>query len=494
MRRPVTHCRLLLLLSAVLLGGCAVGPDYQKPEIATPDAWHSAIMADAPDEPTAPIQTWWEIFNDPVLNSLIEEARQSNLDLQTALASVREARYRLAYAGGQELPEISAFGQITDTKLSDNGALSQVAPPGGFTSQGMMVFGLDAAWEIDVFGRIRREVEAESARFEASIESYRDALVSLYAEVALTYIEIRSYQAHIAKAQQNIDAQTQSLDLTDERFRDGLTSDLDVQQAKSNLYSTQAVIPQFRILLNRAYNRMAVLCGKDAGSLQAQIENTSHLPVPDMNAAAGVPADLLRQRPDIRRAEREVAATTAAIGAATAELYPKFALKGTIGLESRSASDLFDSSSIIWTVAAPVHWNVFTAGRVRDNIDIKEEQQEQAILQYRQNVLEALEEVENALVTYRESRERHQYLQQAEIATASAVDLVTTQYESGLTDFDNVLNMQRALYDQQNKLVSSQTEELKSIVALYKAIGGGWDATPPPVKETPKEEIEALPQ
>jgi len=471
-----------------------VGPDYKKPEIATPDAWSDAILAETPDEPTAPIQAWWELFNDPVLNGLIEEARQSNLDLQTALASVREARARLAYAGGQKLPEVSAFGRVTDTKLSNNGALAQVAPPGGFTSQGMMVFGLDAAWEIDVFGRVRREVEAESARFEASIESYRDALVSLYAEVALTYIEIRSYQAHIAKAQQNIDAQSKSLGLTEERFNDGLTSELDVQQAKSILYGTEAVIPQFRILLNRAYNRLAVLCGKDAGTLQNEIANTAKLPTPDMDPAAGVPADLLRQRPDIRRAEREVAAATADIGAATAQLYPKFALKGSIGLESRSVSDLFDSSSIIWTVAAPVHWNIFTAGRTLDSIEIQEKQQTQAILQYRQKVLEALEEVENALYAYQESRQREAHLKQAVTATGSAVDLVTTQYESGLTDFDNVLNMQSALYDQENKLVSSQTEALKSIIALYKAIGGGWSPPAQTVveEETPKQQIDEL--
>ncbi|MGE9295242.1 MAG: TolC family protein, partial [Puniceicoccales bacterium] len=190
-----THGRVGLLLAVSLFGGCAVGPDYKKPEVETPDTWHSTIMDEPPGEPDAPIQAWWEIFDDPVLNRLIEEARESNLTLQTALATVREARARLAYAGAQNLPEAGAFARATTTKLSNNGALSQVAPPGGFEPQGMMVFGLDAAWEIDVFGRIRREVEAESARFEASIESYRDVMVSLYAEVALTYIEIRSNQA-----------------------------------------------------------------------------------------------------------------------------------------------------------------------------------------------------------------------------------------------------------------------------------------------------------
>ncbi|MGE9295530.1 MAG: TolC family protein [Puniceicoccales bacterium] len=277
-----------------------------------------------------------------------------------------------------------------------------------------------------------------------------------------------------AGTQQNIEAQTQSLDLTEERFRDGLTSALDIEQAKSNLYVTQAAIPVFRIQMNEAYNRLAVLCGKDPGTLQEIIGDTALLPVPDMDVSTGVPADLMRQRPDIRRAEREVAAANAMIGVATANLYPRFALKGSIGLESRSFSDLFDSSSIIWTVAAPVHWNIFTAGRVLDTIDIKTEQTEKATLNYQLTVLEALEEVENAMVGYNEYRIRQGFLEGAEKATESAVELVTTQYENGLTDFNNVLDMQRALYEQQNHLVSSQTDSLRSVVALYKALGGGW--------------------
>lgn len=473
MHKPARR-RWALVLTSVVLGGCAVGPDYKTPELETPDAWHSAIIDEPAQQPVATIQTWWEIFNDPVLDGLIEDARQSNLTLQSALASVRESRARLAYVGGQELPEVSMFEQITTTKLSDHGALSQVAPPGGFKSQGMMVFGLDAAWEIDVFGRIRREVEAESARFEASIETYRDVMVSLYAEVAMNYIEIRTCQAHIRYAESNISVQTKSLELTESRFENGLTSDLDIEQAKSNLYTTRAAVPEYRIRLNAAYNRLAVLCGKDAGALQSQI-SAGPMPTPDMEITTGVPADLLRQRPDIRRAEREIAAATASIGAATAELYPRFALKGTIGLESRSVSDLFDSSSIIWTVAAPIHWNIFTGGRTRDNIEIQEEQTKKAILDYRQTVLEAFEEVENALVSFNQYHIRHGFLNEAASATDIAVELVTTQYENGLTDFNNVLDMQRALFDQQSKLVSSQSDSLRSIVALYKALGGGWE-------------------
>ncbi|MDP0497327.1 MAG: efflux transporter outer membrane subunit [Verrucomicrobiota bacterium JB024] len=484
--------RLPLLLLAALLGGCAVGPDYTKPEITTPDAWQLAIVGETPGEADAPIQSWWEMFNDPVLNGLIEDARESNLTLQIALANVREARARLAYTGGTALPEVQAFGQAASTKLSDNGAFSQMAPPGGFHSQGMMAFGLDAAWEIDVFGRIRRQVEAESAAFSASVESYRDVLVSLYAEVALTYIEIRACQVHIANAESNIKVQTQSLDLTEERFNDGLTSQLDVEQAKSNLYNTRAAIPLFRIRMNAAYNRLAVLCGKDPGTLQTEVGGAGVLPSPGMNLSAGVPADLLRQRPDIRQAERELAAATARIGAATADLYPRFALKGAIGLESRSFSDLFDSSSMVWTMAAPVHWNIFTAGRTLDNIEIHEEKQQQALLNYRQVILQAMEEVENALTSYNEYRQRGQELDQAAQAAESAVELVSIQYDSGLTNFNNVLDTERSLYEQQNSLISSQTDSLRSIVALYKAIGGGWNSADAPDLKGEKEEVKRL--
>jgi len=464
------------LLVAILMSSCTVGPDYEKPALPTPDAWHYALGLDEPEKATAPIQAWWELFEDPVLNQLIEQAEASNLTAQIAYTRVREARSRLAYTGAQNLPEVEAFAEATSTKLSDNGALSQVKPAGGFEPQGMMVFGLDAAWEIDVFGRIRREVEAEGALFEASIESYRDVMVSLYAEVALAYIEIRSSQAHIHKARQNVDVQTKTLELTEERFRDGLTSALDVEQAKSNLYATRAAIPVFRLRMNTAYNRLAVLCDDEVGSLKAQIGDASALPKPQMDIALGVPADLMRQRPDVRRAEREVAAANAQVGAATAELYPRFALSGAIGLESRSAGELFDSSSVIWTMAAPVHWNVFTAGRTLDLIDMRNDATDGAILNYRETVLEAIEEVQNALVGISENRTRLDLLNQATRATSSAVELVTTQYENGLTDFNNVLDMQRALYRQENHLVTSQTDELNSIVALYKALGGGWDA------------------
>ncbi len=481
--------RIGLLLLFALLGGCTVGPDYKKAEIETPASWSNPIQNEPPEDPVAPLEDWWTIFNDPVLDGLIEDAHESNLTLQAALGSVREARARLAYAGAQNLPEANVFGKPSTTKISDNGAFRQIAPPGGFKGQSMMIFGLDAAWEIDIFGRNRREVEAESARYESSIETYRDALVSLYSEVALAYIEILSYQAHIAKAQSNIDVQQKALALTEERFRDGLTSALDIEQAKSNLYSTQAAVPLFRLRMNEAYNRLAVLCGKDAGSLQGQIADTGTLPTPQMDVSAGVPADIMRQRPDIRRAERQAAAATAMIGVAEADLYPRFALKGSIGLESSSVSSLFDSSSLIWTVAAPIHWNVFTAGRTLDHIEIKEEQAKQAVLNYRETVLVALEEVENAITGFNEYRIRHRHLIEATKATENAVELVTTQYENGLTDFNNVLDMQRALYDQENKLVSSKTDSLRNVVALYKAMGGGWQ--PPEETEIIEDAVNA---
>ena len=256
-----------------------------------------------------------------------------------------------------------------------------------------------------------------------------------------------------------------------------------MEQAKSNLNTTKAAIPLYRIRLNEAYNRLAVLCGKDPGTLQDQLDGPAKLPEPSMDIASGVPADLLRQRPDIRQAERELAASTAAIGAATAELYPRFAIQGTIGLESRSLNDLFDSSSVLWSLAAPVHWNVFTAGRVLDNIEIKEEQQNQALLNYRQTVLEALEEVENAIVSYNEYTLRCQSLSEASKATENAVDLVNTQYDTGLTNYNNVLDTERSLYEQQSSLISSRTDSIKSIIALYKAVGGGWDAEEDPTKE-----------
>jgi len=478
----------LLSMGVVLLvlqGCAAVGPNYQPPEIETPDAWTEKVVEQLAEAPHSALQSWWTVFDDPVLNDLIERCRAENLDLKVALSRVRESRAMLALAGGARLPIADVGATAARNQESDDGPLQQVAPPDGFKGQNLFQVSVDASWEIDVFGRVRRTIEAAGAGYEASIEDYRDVLVTLYAEVAMAYVDVRAMQQRIAFTRSNARLQGDSLAIAQDRFDSGIVSRLDVVQAQSNLASTLATIPSLELSLNQALNRLAVLLGQHAGSLQSEFQQLEPLPNPVESIGAGVPADVLRQRPDIRRAERLLAAQTAEIGVATADLYPSFSLSGMFGFQSRSLSNLLDSSSITYGLGLPVQWNVFSGGRVRDNIEIQSERAQQLLLQYENKVLKAVEEVENAIIALDLGETRLQHLQDAVTATAQAVDLVQVQYDTGLTDFNNVLVTQRDLAYQQDQAVAGQAQILADLISLYKALGGGWDLdqpVEPPVK------------
>ncbi len=331
----------MLIFSVMFCFGCAVGPDYTKPVTEVPDIWSEPILQQASLGIDASLQTWWTVFDDPVLTNLIERARKSNLDLEVAMSRVRTARLQLDIARGDWQPELNAGAGASRTQVSDDGRLQQVAPPGGFEPQNQFGIGLGASWEIDVFGRVQRSVEAAGAQFEATIEDTRDVQVSLFAEVALRYIDVRAYQQRIGYARSNAEAQRQSSQLTQDRYASGVSSKLDVVQARSNLASTEAVIPSLEIGLHQALNRLAVLLGEDAGTLPADLKLTLPIPSPTQRIGVGVPAEILRQRPDIRSAERQLAASSALIGVATADLYPRFALGGIFGFSSRNTSDVF---------------------------------------------------------------------------------------------------------------------------------------------------------
>ena len=465
---------LLPLILIVLTGCAAVGPDYVKPEIAVPDRWHERIAEQASQGSDATLQKWWTAFNDPVLNNLIERASAANLDLKTAASRIREARGRLEIAGSTRLPAVDASGQASRTKLSNDGALEQVAPAGGFDPHDLYHLGVDASWELDIFGRVRRMIESAGAQYQATVETERDVKVTLFAEVALTYIEMREFQNRIAYARKNVASQEESLKLAQERLQTGLSSRLDVVQARANLSFTLAVIPNLVTSKNLALDRLAVLLGSEAGTLQSEFESTEQIPKPSDRIVVGVPADLLRQRPDIRRAERKLAAQTALIGVATADLYPDFSLSGFIGLQSRSFGDLFNTNSKMWGLSVPVNWSLFSGGKIKGNIRVQEERAEQALLAYRQSILEALEEVEGSMLAFNQEQIRRQALQSAVEATTEAVDLVLVQYNTGLTEFNNVMMMQRDLLKLQDQLVTSEAQCLVDLIALYKAMGGGW--------------------
>jgi len=461
-----------IIVAAAALHGCAaVGPNYQPPEVATPDAWQLAVAEQLEPGTVSTLQAWWTVFDDPVLTDLIERTRRDNLDLQIAVSRVREARAQLAVASGEKMPVIEGSGSLAATKMSDDGPLGQIAPEDGFSAHGLISLGIDAAWEIDVFGRVRRTIEAAGAAYDASIEDQRDVMVTLFAEVALAYADLRGMQQRIVIARDNADAQAEILTLTEDLFNDGITSRLDVAQARSTLAGTRAQIPLFEVGLQQARNRLAVLIGETPEALQSELEQTGAIPAPTESVDAGVPADVLRQRPDIRAAERQIAAQTALVGVATADLYPTFGLSGFFGMQARS----FNSNPLTFGVSSPVQMNLFDRDSIRSNIVVQEEVTQQALLYYQNAVLRAIAEVDNAIGSYNQYRARSELLRQAVEASRDALDLVKIQYTTGVTDFNNVLDTERLLYQQEDQLVATEVNVAFSLIALYKALGGGWD-------------------
>jgi len=438
------------------------------PETPVSPTWHTQLKGglSAGEVDPKTLAAWWKTLNDPELSSLIDRAILGNLDLKKALARVREARARRGIAKADLFPTLDATGSATWSRTSkDTGS--------GKTSD-LYAANFDAGWELDIFGGVRRSVEAAQGDLQASEEDLRNVLVSLLAEVALNYIDVRTSQVQIAVAEANLEAQSETYQLTRWRYEAGLSDELAVQQARYSLENTRSLIPPLRTGLEEAMNRIAVLLGEQPGKVHPELEKREPIPVTPLNIAVGVPADLLRRRPDVRQAERQLAAQTARIGVATADLYPKFTLSGSIGLETLSLSHL--SSSGGWSLSGGprITWAIFKGGAIRQNIEVQSALQEQYLIAYEATVLGALEEVENALVAYAEVQQRRQSLIEATDAAQKALDLAQHKYHAGLTDFNNVLDAQRSLLSFQEQLAQSEGNVTSNLVRLYKVLGGGW--------------------
>ncbi|NLI81868.1 MAG: TolC family protein [Deltaproteobacteria bacterium] len=459
---------LCLPLFAIVLAGCAaVGPDHVRPEIPLRETWHSRLGSGLSNHEAdaRSMAAWWATLNDPKLSQLMDYAVSGNLDLKKARARVREARARRRIAEAALFPSVtgSASASWSDTYKG-------VGPD---TTGELYTAGFDAGWELDIFGGVRRSVEAAQRDLEAREEGLRNVLVTLLAEVALNYLDVRTYQERLSVAEGNLDSQSETYRLTQWRYEAGLSDELAVQQALYNLENTRSQIPVLRTGLEAAMNRVAILLGEQPGALHGELEQREPITVPPLQVAVGVPADLVRRRPDVRQAEKELAAQTARVGVATAELYPKFTLNGSIGLESLSLSNL--SSGTLSVVGGPaVTWSIFKGGATRQNIEVQSALQEQALIEYETTLMEALEEVENALIAYAEVQERRQSLSVATEAAQAAARLAQQKYEAGLTDFTDVLVAQRSVLSLQEQLVLSNWNVAGNLVRLYKALGGGW--------------------
>jgi len=504
----------VLLVSSV---GCAVGPSFTQPEKNVSTSWDgldttvSSQKNMAVSRPVELVQ-WWKIFNDPTLTTLVEGALDANLDLKLAEARVRQARAARTVAFTGLLPTGEALGSYRRTYQgksssaasgnntgasgsdsitsgnnsdaldnnpggSDEGATAQVTGTIPVKSREFDLFrvGLDAIWEVDIFGGVRRGLEAAGADFQATIEDLRDVMVTLVAEVGTTYISLRGYQQQIAIARRNLEAQQHTTEITRKRFQAGFISGLDVANAQVQVAATQAQIPVLESAAHQAIYSLSVLLGREPAALEQELSQESPLPSVPQEVPVGLPSELLRRRPDIRRAEAQLHASTARIGVAIADLFPKFSLTGSFALKSDDWDTLGNWGNRVWTWGPDIKWPIFDAGRIYGNIKIQNALQEQALATYEKTVLTALKDVETALVAFNKEQQHCSALIEAVAGSRRAVDLAMRLYIAGRTDFLNVLVAQRSLYTYEDELAQSNSSLATNLIALYKALGGGWE-------------------
>ena len=486
------HRRLHPLMIMMLLVGCAVGPDYQQPAPPAVTHWNdkgdSAVKSQTTSAATNP--RWWKTFGSPQLDSLVERAIAGNLTLQQTVLRIAGAREQINQAGGAFFPSVNGNLQATRQQLGLEGELKShgvydqldnVDPElrgalGPLTQPINLYQGsFDAQWEIDLWGKVRRQVEAAEAQQKAAIEQRNDALVSLEAEVARAWLQLRGAQSIIATLNTQIESARQTLDLTESRQRGGLSPQMDVENARAQLGNLEAQLPQYQAQERQAMNGLAILLGKPPGALDAELQSVQPMPaLPDI-VQTGIPSTLARRRPDVREAEANLHAATAQIGVSVAELFPSFTLSGQFGMRNSETHWLTDWSSHFYSFGPQVSIPIFQGGRLVSSVKVARAQQGAAVLDYRQTVLTALGDVENALVSYRTDQQREAGLAKTIDALQNAFDLASDSYRQGIASFIDVLDAQRQLAQAQQQRAQAQVQSALDLVALYKALGGGWE-------------------
>jgi NodT family efflux transporter outer membrane factor (OMF) lipoprotein len=465
-----------LALMLMMTGCTTLGPDFGKPDAPVEPAWLTRDDA-LTGEPGERAQ-WWKLFNDPVLDTLIDTAHRQNLSLQIAGLRILESRAQLGIATGNRYPQVQELnGAASAVGISNNSPNFMTAIDDEYSNYQA---GFDAAWELDFWGRFRRGIEAAEAGLSASLADYDNALVSLTAEVARVYVTIRTLEERLALARANIALQEESLRVAQVRFDNGATTELDVQQARSNLADTQALVPVLVKSLRQAKNGLSVLMGMPPADLKAMLGEPGTIPVAPVQAATGVPADLLRRRPDVRAAEMQAASRSAQVGVAQADLYPRFSLLGSIGFQSSdtgssSAGDLFDSDSLFYSAGPAFSWNILNYGRIRNNVRVQDARLQQALVNYRNTVLIAYQEVEDAMVAFVQSQKESSYRAASARAAGRSTEIASIQYREGSVDFQRVIDTERFLVAQQDQWTSTRGDIALNLIAMYKALGGGWE-------------------
>ena len=480
---------LSMLVALPMLTGCGglrqwyangfkVGPDYCQRSAETAETW---INADSPRlKSLAGVNPhWWTVFNDPTLDSLITATADENLTLKAAGCRIMEARAERGIAAGYMFPQEQKMGgSYTRNALGDTYPLNQFPGLGHYYDQSTV--GFSAAWELDFWGRFRRAIEAADANLEMQCASYNNILVLLQAEVAANYIQMRAFEERIQLAKKNIDLQKETLRIIRLREKAGMVTELDVQQATYNLGQTESMVPVLDAGRRRAQNRLCILMAKPPEDLSATISSPGVIPTPPSEIVVGIPADLLRRRPDVQQAERLAAIQSAKIGIAESEFYPHIAITGTIGLQAQNFSHLFNSQSVAGQIGPGFSWNLLNYGRIRNNVRAEEAKFQQTVLAYRDLVLKANEEVENGIVSYLREQERVASLNVSTKAATRSVEIATKQYEKGMIDYQPLLDSERVLTHQQDTLTESRGLIGVYLVSVYKALGGGWQSVEEP--------------
>lgn len=473
---PMKTKAVISALFLLLAAGCTVGPDYQPPISNAPAQW-SDNLSNSITSQNDQIGEWWKLFHDAELDSLIKRAVMANLDLRIAEARVRQARAQQGFAEADYWPMLSASGSYARQKQSENQPILGSLPTASGIPFENNVYkaGFDATWEIDLFGGKRRAIEAATAELAAMEYGRRDVLVTLLSEVARNYALTRGAQRQLAILQDQIKAQEETVKITRSRVDHGSAAELELQRALALLASIQSQAPVIVTSMQSSIHRLGVLLAQSPDALSAELSATSPIPAPPPQVPVGLPSDLLLRRPDVLQAERLLAAETARIGQVKADLFPKFSLTGSAGIISISASDFFLPSSRTWSIGPTVQWRIFDAGRVLASIRAQTATQDEALLNYEQIVLTSFEEVETALVTYAKEQEHSRLLEQEVSANQKAAELANLRYTKGWASYLDLLDAQRTLYTSQDELVRSERAVTLNLVALYKALGGGWE-------------------
>ena len=501
-RAPVRRGRgravALSLGCVIAISACSVGPEYVPPPVTLNENWTDSTDTRVTTE-AEPDSAWWNAFHDSTLNRLIEIAYEQNLPLQSAGLRIMESRARLALAAGRQYPQIQElFASATAVGLSEK------SPNGVLLDNEFWDFqvGFDVLWEIDFWKKYGREVQAEAGAYFATAAAYDDALVSLTAEVARTYTVIRTFEVLLEQARQNALLQEEGLRIAEARFRNGATSELDVAQAATLFESTRATIPQLEAGLYQAQNALSTLLGMAPGSLNEILLGSAGIPSAPSLVAVSVPAELLRRRPDIHAAEYEAYSQSARVGVATADLYPRFLLAGTIGTQTSdgggtqsggaSFSNLFGAGSWFYSIGPRLVWPIFNYGRTRNNIRIEDARLQQLLVEYEDTVLRAAQEVEDGLTGYLKAQETEVFARNAATQARRSAEIAMVQYREGAVDYQRVLDAERVLLQEENTHAQAVSAIASNLISLYKALGGGWEIRDgrPYVSDQMREEMQ----